>query len=194
MKSQVFSIRQMIEAAGFCILTAAIISCVLFYYHEPVVSKDPAEERYTCLPGIRSDELSLISFRQEKKLMAIPVLEARAAAFETETALLSRGERNFSDLVQGLASWYGGADGLDGSPTASGEIFNAAAYTAAHRTLTFGTLVRVTYLQTGRSVIVRINDRGPFIAGRIIDLSRAAAAEIGLLPHGVGMVQLEILQ
>lgn len=194
MKSLVFSIRRRMEAAGFCILALLIVSNALLYLHEPVVSTEPEEERYTCLPVIRADQFSMTSFKQEKKVIAVAVLEARAVALEGETALLSRGERSHSTVIQGLASWYGGADGLDGSPTASGETFYAAAYTAAHRTLAFGTLVSVTYLQTGKSVIVRINDRGPFTPRRIIDLSRAAAVEIGLLPHGVGMVQLEIRQ
>lgn len=79
----------------------------------------------------------------------------------------------------GLASWYGGA-GCRGHRTASGERLNAGAFTAAHRFWPFGTRVRVTNNQNGRSVIVRINDRGPFAAGRVIDLSRASARAIGM--------------
>src|SRR5436305_838273 len=75
----------------------------------------------------------------------------------------------------GLASYY-----KYGGRTANGERFNANALTAAHRTLRFGTKVRVTHLKTGRSVIVRINDRGPFVRGRIIDLSYGAARAVGL--------------
>lgn len=82
------------------------------------------------------------------------------------------------------ASWYG-----SGHRTANGERFNPAGLTAAHRSLPFGTRVRVTY--GARSVVVRINDRGPFIAGRTIDLSRGAARAIGL--SGVGRVHLAIL-
>lgn len=78
----------------------------------------------------------------------------------------------------GKASWYG--PGFHGRRTASGERFNSHAHTAAHRTLPFGTVVRVTSQRNGRSVIVRINDRGPFIRGRIIDLSRASALALGL--------------
>ncbi len=193
MERLVFSIKNRMGAAGFCILALVVVS-TFFYFHEPVVSTEPEVERYTCLPVMRSDQLSLTSYKQVEINAAVPLLEASAVTPEGDTAILSRGERSYSNVIEGLASWYGGADGLDGSPTASGETFNAAAYTAAHRTLAFGTQVRVTFLQTGRSVTVRINDRGPFASNRIIDLSRAAAAEIGLLPHGVGMVQLEILQ
>lgn len=77
--------------------------------------------------------------------------------------------------------------------TASGERFSARALTAAHRTLPFGTRVRVTSVRTGRSAIVRINDRGPFIRGRIIDLSPAAAAHIGLTPK-MGVTKVEVVR
>ena len=78
------------------------------------------------------------------------------------------------------ASHYGVGDGYGGKRTASGEIMNPNAMTAAHRTLPFGSVVRVTNLDNGRSVTVRVNDRGPFVAGRCIDLSAAAARAIGM--------------
>jgi rare lipoprotein A len=90
---------------------------------------------------------------------------------------------------EGDASWYG--PNFVGRPTASGETFDPRMLTAAHRTLPFGTRVRVTHLDNGRSVTVRINDRGPFAHGRIIDLSRAAAEAIGLIEQGLGRVRLE---
>jgi peptidoglycan lytic transglycosylase len=94
-----------------------------------------------------------------------------------------------SYLERGQASWYG--PGFAGKPTASGERFVPCKRTAAHRTLPFGTRVRVTNLQNGRSVVVKINDRGPFIQGRIIDLSRGAARAIGMIDAGV--VEVEIV-
>ena len=78
----------------------------------------------------------------------------------------------------GLASWYG--PGFWGHRTASGERLNGGAFTAAHRYFPFGTRVRVTSRRTGRSVVVRINDRGPFLRGRIIDLSSASARALGM--------------
>ncbi|SFV09113.1 MULTISPECIES: septal ring lytic transglycosylase RlpA family protein [unclassified Methylobacterium] len=87
------------------------------------------------------------------------------------------------------ASWYG--PGFHGRRAADGSLFDQDALTAAHKTLPFGTRVRVTCTATGRSVVVRITDRGPFIAGRAIDLSRGAARAIGL--SGVGRVHLAIL-
>lgn len=92
----------------------------------------------------------------------------------------------------GEASWYG--PGLHGNPTASGEPFNQRAYTAAHPELAFGTKVKVTNLENELFVIVRINDRGPFAENRIIDLSKAAAKQIGMLKQGTAQVQLEIIE
>ena len=94
---------------------------------------------------------------------------------------------------EGIASWYGGRDGFEGKPTASGEIYDSSLLTAAHRELPLGTIVDVTNLDNGQSVRVRINDRGPFVAGRVIDLSRAAAGEIGLIGPGVGPVRLDVV-
>ena len=91
----------------------------------------------------------------------------------------------------GMASYY--ADSLHGNKTASGEPYDKDALTAAHRSLEFGTTVRVTYLKTGKSVEVRINDRGPHVESRIIDLSGAAAEQIGLKEDGIGEVSLEAL-
>lgn len=91
----------------------------------------------------------------------------------------------------GLASWYGRE--FDGRRTASGERFDMNRLTAAHRTLPFNTRVRVTNLENGRSVEVRINDRGPFVEGRIIDLSYRAARKIGMVKPGLARVRLEVL-
>ncbi len=110
------------------------------------------------------------------------------SAFEDEVPTSSRTVR-VVNTVEGTASWYGSR--FHGRSTASGEVFDQNAFTAAHRELPFGTYVRVTYLSTGKSTIVRINDRGPHIAGRIIDLSRAAAEAIGM--KYLGTVRLEVL-
>lgn len=92
----------------------------------------------------------------------------------------------------GLASWYG--PGFHGRRTANGEKFNQNELTAAHKTLPFNTRVRVTSVSNGQSVIVTINDRGPYVRGRMIDLSSAAARAIGLRGRGVGKVKLEVLE
>jgi rare lipoprotein A len=94
------------------------------------------------------------------------------------------------EFERGSASWYGG--GFHGRRTASGERFDMYAMTAAHRTLPFGTLVRVHSLVNGRDVEVRITDRGPFSRGRVIDVSRAAAQELGMLGMGFKEVVLSV--
>ena len=92
---------------------------------------------------------------------------------------------------EGAASYY--ADSLHGNSTASGEPYDRNAMTAAHRTLAFGTKVRVTNLDNGKSVVVRINDRGPHVKSRIIDLSGASAEKLGMLDAGVAIVRIEIV-
>jgi rare lipoprotein A len=93
---------------------------------------------------------------------------------------------------KGLASWYGAE--FHARPTANGEIYNMYAMTAAHKVLPIGTYVKVTNLRNGRSTIVRINDRGPFVAGRIIDLSNTAAETLGMAKTGVVPVHVEAVQ
>lgn len=97
---------------------------------------------------------------------------------------------SYKHYQSGIASYYGGK--WHGRKTASGERFNKNAMTAAHRSLPFGTKVKVTNVNNGKSVIVRITDRGPFIKGRVIDLSEGAFAKIASLRSGVTKVKLEI--
>ena len=101
---------------------------------------------------------------------------------------LSRG----STIQQGLASWYG--PDFHGKKTANGEIYNMDDLTAAHKTLPFNTVVRVENLDNGRSVVVRINDRGPYVGDRVIDLSRKAAQEIQMIGPGTARVRLTLLE
>lgn len=117
--------------------------------------------------GIRQSMLAAAA------LCACTASHARAPAFDVST---------------GTASYY--ADRFTGKRTASGEAYDPEDFTAAHRSLPFGTHVRVTDMQSRRSVIVRVNDRGPWGKGRIIDISRAAARELGLIRRGHGRVQL----
>ncbi|SHI52021.1 rare lipoprotein A [Malonomonas rubra DSM 5091] len=100
--------------------------------------------------------------------------------------------RDHSGFSQrGVASWYGRK--FHGRKTSNGEIYNMYAMTAAHKTLPLGVYVRVTHLQNGCSIIVRVNDRGPFVAGRIIDLSYAAANKLGMADAGTAKVQVQAL-
>lgn len=118
-----------------------------------------------------------------RALLALSLVVAFASCKTTRTVGPAGAE-----LGEGLASFYG--VGFEGRLTANGETFDKEAFTAAHRTLPFGTCVRVTFVPTGKAVEVRVNDRGPFVANRIIDVSEAAARELGLITLGVGRVKL----
>ena len=98
----------------------------------------------------------------------------------------------YTKPITGTASYYG--EKFQGKRTASGEIFNKNAMTAAHRSLPFGTKVKVTNLRNGKTVLVKINDRGPHVPGRMIDLSQAAAKKIGLSHAGTVRVKLQVLK
>jgi len=117
--------------------------------------------------------------------------QTQKTAIDTTASSISAGVKNLRKAAQGIASWYG--PGFHGRKTASGERFNQNALTAAHRSLPFGTRVKVTNLYNGRSVVVRINDRGPFTRGRIVDLSSGAARIIGLKSSGTAPVRIQIL-
>jgi rare lipoprotein A len=126
-------------------------------------------------------------------------LEAPAAADETPLKpaapalpIATPEQPKVRSVSSGQASWYG--PGFYGNRTANGEVFRPGTLTAAHRTLPFGTKVRVTNLGNGRSAIVRINDRGPFHGNRVIDLAHGAATNLGLISSGVANVKLEVLQ
>ncbi|WP_081095455.1 septal ring lytic transglycosylase RlpA family protein [Erythrobacter donghaensis] len=125
--------------------------------------------------------VELVPLQPAAEAIAAPVSDEAPAPSAPQEAVLGRGS----------ASYY--AARFDGRRTASGERFDNGAMTAAHRSLPFGTLVRVTNLANGRSVIVRINDRGPFSRDRMIDVSRAAASELGLVARGHGMVELALI-
>ena len=145
--------------------------------------------RDSLLAAMRADS---VRAARADSLRAVAVADSlRAVAEAAERARRERARANERGRViaTGIASWYG--ERFRGRRTASGSRFNPDALTAAHRTLPFGTRVRVTNVRNGRSVVVRITDRGPFIRGRIIDLSRAAARRIGIA--GIGRVRLERL-
>jgi rare lipoprotein A len=119
------------------------------------------------------------------RLLAALLLAGAVSGCATTRPVTAGGGR-----AVGLASYY--AWEHDGRRTASGEAFDMRAMTAAHRTLPFGTRVRVTNLENGRQAVVRINDRGPFREGRIIDVSYAAARALGLIGPGIARVRLDV--
>ncbi len=129
-------------------------------------------------------------------LTALVATLALSTAASATTPSVNSSQPNVKQLIAqsvGQASFYGNEAGEGGPLTANGERYNPGGFTAAHRTLPFGTRVRVTSPNTGRSVVVRINDRGPFVGGRVIDLSVGAARALGLTSSGVGTVQMDVL-
>ncbi len=116
------------------------------------------------------------------RLIALPVLAL---------PMLAQAGHSRSDLGNGVASFYGAE--LGGNRTANGERFDPGAFTAAHRTLSFNSRVVVTNLSNGQEVVVRVNDRGPFSKARVIDISYAAAKQIGMHRSGTARVKLELL-
>jgi peptidoglycan lytic transglycosylase len=129
-------------------------------------------------------------------LLILPILFlnfcAPSSKFSSKKS--SRKTTNVRDgeVIVGYASYY--ADKFHGRLTANGETFNMHDYTAAHRNLPFGTVLLVTNLENGKKVKVRVNDRGPFVKGRILDLSPQAAKDIGLIKNGVAKVNIKILK
>jgi rare lipoprotein A (peptidoglycan hydrolase) len=123
---------------------------------------------------------------------AVPLVPVQTAMREeTASRLPACGAIHANLLQRGLASWYG--PGFHGHATSSGEVYDMHQLTAAHRTLPLNTQVRVTNQRNGESVILRINDRGPYVRGRLIDLSMAAAVAIDMRDTGITPVKLEIL-
>jgi rare lipoprotein A len=133
----------------------------------------------------------------------MPVEAAKAKPPESQTAG-ARSPQSEEDALHipadakpiqvetGMASWYGAP--YHNRRSSNGEVYNMHALTAAHRTLPLGSIVRVTNVKTGHSTLVRITDRGPFIEGRILDVSQAAAKKIDLLQAGIAMVRIEVLR
>jgi rare lipoprotein A len=158
------------------VLTAAVLAACA---QSTVVTDKPA-----------SRAASLQAYLEhERKASFVPNGHAAVVTNEHAPFATNKHATETQDATYGLASFYG-----HDSQTASGETFNAHELTAAHRTLPFGTRVRVTNVATGRSVTVRVNDRGPFVPGRIVDVSYSAAETLGIIGRGVAKVKLDIIQ
>ena len=116
---------------------------------------------------------------------------ATTTVFESPDDFKNLGKDAWKDEMEGIASWYG--EDFNGRLTANGEVYDMYKFTAAHKTLPLGTVVKVTNLDNGKTVEVRINDRGPYVKGRIIDLSRTAGRAIDMREAGTAQVKLEVV-
>ena len=133
-----------------------------------------------------------ITNRLRRLLGGAEPLATAPAASQMVNVSFSSAYTTLNRIRGGMASWYG--PGFHGRRTANGERFNQYALTAAHKSLPFGTKVKVTNLRNGKSIVVRINYRGPFVHGRVIDLSNAAAQAIGVHSSGVAQVSLDVIR
>ena len=118
-----------------------------------------------------------------------PIVAENVVSVEEEIISADRSLVEFVDKGSMKASWYG--PGFHGRKTANGEVYDQMSFTAAHKSLKFGTLLKITNLKNNKSVVIRINDRGPYIHGRDIDLSKAAALELGMVRKGVAKIKVE---
>lgn len=142
-------------------------------------------------PPIAEPDSQTTSVKTEPPAKTAPTAAATATQSE-EAAFLIPPDAKPISVETGLASWYGGP--YHNRRSSNGEVYNMHSMTAAHRTLPLGSIVRVTNVKTGHSALVRITDRGPFVEGRVLDLSQAAAKKIGVLQAGVAMVRIEVLR
>jgi rare lipoprotein A len=166
-------VRNVIQLFAVALAAASLAACA----QSSVVSKisePPVASRQASLDHNRTPSLATRRVAVAKK--HTPFASAKSAG-ETQVA------------SHGLASFY-----TEGTQTANGEKFDTQELTAAHRTLPFGTRLRVTNVTTGRSVTVRVNDRGPFVPGRVVDVSYAAAETLGMVGGGVAKVKLDVVQ
>ena len=118
-----------------------------------------------------------------------PIVAENVVSVEEETITADRSLVEFVDKGSMKASWYG--PGFHGRKTANGEVYDQMSFTAAHKSLKFGTLLKITNQKNNKSVVIRINDRGPYIHGRDLDLSKAAALELGMVRKGVAKIKVE---
>ncbi|MCS7052350.1 MAG: septal ring lytic transglycosylase RlpA family protein [Ignavibacterium sp.] len=137
--------------------------------------------------------ISLVGFSLEVSQNSSESYEAVAEEKESNITIVTptadQSLIQYEDLGLMKASWYG--PGFHGRKTANGERFDQMAYTVAHKSLKFGTLLKITNPKNGRSIVVRVNDRGPYIEGRELDLSKAAAHELGLIRKGTARLKVE---
>jgi rare lipoprotein A (peptidoglycan hydrolase) len=162
-----------------------------------IISQAPGRAKSTRVVSSSRPEAAKLAIEEPQThspLPQIPVIAKVPSTFDaTPTPVIAKVPLPPQSRVveAGLASWYG--PGFHGKLTASGEVFNQEKFTAAHRTLPWGSRVRVINLANGKAVVVQINDRGPAVKSRIIDVSRAAARALGMVEAGTATVQVELL-
>jgi rare lipoprotein A len=166
--------ERQIRSASRCLIVVLAAASLAACAQSSVVSKKSEFSRYEPSP---TRQAALERREVRPAVSRVVVAKKHDERFMPQTA------------SQGLASYY-----TEGTKTANGETFNAAELTAAHPSLPFGTKLRVTNTTTGKSVIVRVNDRGPFVRGRVVDVSYSAARALGMVNSGTANVKLDVVQ
>jgi rare lipoprotein A len=187
------SLTAQVRVFAIVLTVAALAACARY----PLLSykSTPSGERPAAMAAPKGDKQKLATLAlksdREQLASATSAVTVRPEIFSAKQLVARAADKEVKlrDATYGLASFYG-----SGSRTANGERFNPRDMTAAHRHLPFGTRVRVTELSSGRSVTVRINDRGPFIPGRIVDVSHSAAERLGIVGRGIAKVKVDVVQ
>jgi rare lipoprotein A len=184
-KQSCFGMRQTVRFAAIALAAAMLGACSQAtlptrQYAAVTPVQEMWSEAETASPVVKRSRLVRRAALASRKRMAL-------ATRKPETRKPAASTR---DAAQGLASYYR----FHGRRTASGETFSNNELTAAHRTLPFGTRLRVTNVATGQTVTVRVNDRGPFIPGRVVDVSHSAAEALGMTQQGVAKVKLDVVE
>ena len=180
-----YLLRTIVLGMFLCVCLGASLGAKAQNTQTDQASAAPAQQE-TSRTSSPSEVVQLTA--QPEKTAEISFIEPENSAQETNTAVSA----SLNPLQSGLASYYG--KWFHGRKTANGEIFNMTTLTAAHPTLPFGTLLKVTNTQNDQSVVVRVNDRGPYKGQGIIDLSHYAASKIGMLSRGLATVVIEIFK
>jgi rare lipoprotein A len=186
------SLTAQVRVFAIVLTVAALAACARY----PLLSykSTPGGERSAAIAAPKGDKqkMAKLALKSDKEQLAsaTSAVTVRPEIFSSKQLLARAADKEVKlrDATYGLASFYG-----SGSRTANGERFNPRDMTAAHRDLPFGTRVRVTELSSGRAVTVRINDRGPFVPGRIVDVSESAAEKLGMVGRGVTKVKLDVV-
>jgi rare lipoprotein A len=185
------------RAFAIVLTVAAVTACAHFpllsYKSTPPADRSAATEPMRTTPKADKEKTARLALKGDREPLAKPtyVVTVKPEIFAAKHPVAPAADKavNRRDATYGIASFYG-----HGSRTANGEKFNPRDMTAAHRHLPFGTRVRVTELSSGRSVTVRINDRGPFIPGRIVDVSHSAAERLGIVGRGIAKVKVDVVE
>jgi len=189
----------------FSLFSAGIVFFVLLLGSGGILTDNPGPAREqnaappaekVCRKEKETRKLEDIITVNHGRAVTMPVVE-KPKIEKPPAEYIGAGEYGWKPLngkwvQEGIASWYG--SNFHGGPTASGETYDMYSLTAAHRELPFDTVVKVTHLGNNRSVVVRINNRGPFIEGRVIDLSKKAAEAIGMKGSGLARVRVKIVE